>query len=145
MFSLCNHLNQLYVFSIYRETTYFSVFSTYLPYGCRVTELFHSIQRTRWNLFRIISIYDCNLYVCVFYLKNSFLFTRPITKSSLIVSIGTMLLTILIAIGSEEFAHASILFLAFGFIALITYKHTQNETLKKVSLGQTRLVGDYHG
>ena len=44
-----------------------------------------------------------------------------------------MLLTILIAIGNEEFAHASILFLAFGLIALITYKHTQNETLKKVA------------
>ena len=67
------------------------------------------------------------------YLKNSFLFTRLITKSSLIVSIGTMLLTILIAIGNEEFTHASILFLAFGLIALITYKHTQNETLKKVA------------
>ena len=64
MFRLCNHLNQLYVFSLYRETTYFSVFSTYLPYGCRVTELFHSIQGTRWNLFRFISIYDGNLYVC---------------------------------------------------------------------------------
>ena len=69
----------------------------------------------------------------VFYLKNSFLFTRPITKSSFIVSIGTMLLTILMAVGSEEFTHASILLLAFGFIALITYKHTQNGTLKKVS------------
>ena len=69
----------------------------------------------------------------VFYLKNSFLYTRPITKSSFVVSIGTMLLTILLALGNAEFTHASILLLAFGLIALITYKHTQNETLKKVA------------
>ena len=62
-------INYMYL-AIYREATYFPVFSTYLPYDCRVTELFHPIQRTRWNLFRFISIYHCNLYVyCLLFKK----------------------------------------------------------------------------
>lgn len=69
----------------------------------------------------------------VFYLKNHFKYFTSIKKSSFIVSTGTMLLTILFSVVSGELTHTSILFLAFGFIALLTDQHTMNEKLKKMS------------
>ena len=72
------------------------------------------------------------LYV-VCYLKNNFKYLTSIKTSSFMVSIGTMLLTILFGVIRGELTHASALFLAFGFIALLTYQHTMNENLKKIS------------
>jgi hypothetical protein len=69
----------------------------------------------------------------VLYFKNKFKYFTSIKSSSFVVSIGTMVLTILLAVASVKFVHASILFLAFGFISLFTYKHTLNGQLKKIS------------
>jgi len=69
----------------------------------------------------------------VLYLKNSFTYFVSIRTSSFIISIATMTITILIAIGNGELAHASILFFVFGLIALLIYKFPLDEKWKKVS------------
>ncbi|WP_338453079.1 hypothetical protein R4Z09_15130 [Niallia oryzisoli] len=68
-----------------------------------------------------------------FYVKNSITYLIPVKTSSFIVSIATMILMILTAVGSEDLWHASILFFAFGLIALLTFKYPINEKWQKVS------------
>ncbi|KAA9023807.1 SCO7613 C-terminal domain-containing membrane protein [Niallia endozanthoxylica] len=69
----------------------------------------------------------------VFYLKNSFTYLIPIRTSSFIISVATMILMILVAVGNRELMHASILFFAFGLVALLAYKFPLNEKWQKVS------------
>jgi hypothetical protein len=69
----------------------------------------------------------------VFYIKNSFTYFIPIKTSSFIISVATMVLMILLAVGNGELLHASILFFIFGFIALIAYKYPINEKWQKIS------------
>ncbi|WP_071394977.1 SCO7613 C-terminal domain-containing membrane protein [Bacillus tuaregi] len=69
----------------------------------------------------------------VFYVKNSFTFLIPIKTSSFIVSLATMMLMVLTAVGNGELNHASILFFALGLIALWTYRYPENEKWIKVS------------
>ncbi|WP_416828342.1 SCO7613 C-terminal domain-containing membrane protein [Ectobacillus polymachus] len=70
------------------------------------------------------------MYV-VFYLKNHFKYFTAIKTSSFIISIGTMVLSIFFASGT--LTHSIILFFAFGCIALLTYHHTKNKNLKKIT------------
>ncbi len=67
------------------------------------------------------------------YLKNQFKYLDKIKTSSFFVSIGTMVLTILFALKSGELTHASILLLAFGFIALLEYKNSLADNVKKAA------------
>jgi hypothetical protein len=66
-----------------------------------------------------------------FYILNDFKYFIVIKNSSFFVSIGTMTLTIIATLLSEDLTQASILLFAFGVIAFITYKHTANDTLQK--------------
>ncbi len=66
----------------------------------------------------------------VLFIYNPFKYLTVIRKSSFVVSISTMGLTIFFSFISGELTHTSLLLFAFGVIALITYRHTANETIQ---------------